>query len=90
VPKKFDGALDAMRQNRDITAWLSPKERKRALLVKSATRQAPTSAPVPTPQKALSPLILELLKPVESEGGGVPYELTEAYRKKKKRRGLRP
>jgi hypothetical protein len=82
-------ALAAMRQNRDITAWLSPTERKKALLVRSVTRQAPASAPAPTPQKALSPLILELLKPVESEGGGVPYELTEAYlKKKKKKKGI--
>jgi hypothetical protein len=78
-------ALAAMRQNRDITAWLSPKERKKAILVKSATRQAPALAPAPTPQKALSPLILELLKPVETESG-VPYELTDAYRRKKKKK----
>jgi hypothetical protein len=79
-------ALAAMRQNRDITAWLSPKERKKALLIKSASRQA--SAPAPTPQQGLSPLILELLKPIETEGG-VPYELTDAYRKKKKKKGPR-
>ncbi|HTR29410.1 MAG TPA: relaxase/mobilization nuclease domain-containing protein [Puia sp.] len=82
-------ALAAMRQNRDITAWLSPTERKKALLVRSATRKVPASAPAPTPQKALSPLILELLKPVEPEGGGVPYELTEAYlKKKRKKKGI--
>jgi len=76
-------ALAAMRQNRDITAWLSPKERKKAILVKSATRQA--SAPAPAPKQTLSPLILELLKPVETESG-VPYELTDAYRRKKKKK----
>jgi hypothetical protein len=81
-------ALAAMRQSRDVTTWLSPKERKNALLVKSATSQAP--APAPTPQQKLSPLILELLKTVETESG-VPYELTDAYRrKKKKKKGLRP
>jgi hypothetical protein len=30
-------------------------------------------------------LILELLKPIETEGG-VPYELTDAYRRKKKKK----
>ena len=74
-----------MRQNRDITAWLSPKARKKAILIKSATRQASASAPAPTPKQGLSPLILELLKPVETESG-VPYELTDAYRKKKKKK----
>jgi hypothetical protein len=34
-------------------------------------------------------LILGLLKPVESEGGKVPYERTEAYlKKKKKKKGI--
>jgi hypothetical protein len=76
-------ALAAMSQKRDITAWLSPNDRKKAILIKSATRQ--TSAPAPTPKQGLSPLILELLKPVETESG-VPYELTDAYRKKKKKK----
>ena len=77
-------ALAAMRQNRDITAWLSPKERKKAILVRSATRRS--STPEPAHQVQLSPLIQALLKPVESEGGGVPYELTDAYRRKKKKK----
>src|SRR5260221_2120569 len=77
-------ALAAMRQNRDITTWLSPNERKKAILVRSATRQS--SAPEPTHQVQLSPLIQALLKPVESEGGGVPYELTDAYRRHKKKK----
>src|SRR6202012_818719 len=45
-------ALATMRQNRDITAWLSPKERKKAILVKSATRRP--SVPEPAHQVQLS------------------------------------
>jgi relaxase-like protein len=63
-------ALAAMRQNRDITTWLSPNERKKAILVRSATQQS--SAPEPTHQVQLSPLIQALLKPVESEGAEYP------------------
>jgi hypothetical protein len=82
-PGNLQKALAAMIQKRDITAWLSPNDRKKAILIRSATRQ--TSAPAPTPKQGLSPLILELLKPVETESG-VPYELTDAYRKKKKKK----
>jgi len=80
-------ALAAMRQKRDITAWLSPNERKKAILIKSTPRQASASvsAPAPTPQLGLSPLIQALLKPVETESG-MPYEQTDAYRKKKKKK----
>ena len=78
-------ALAAMRQNRDITAWLSPNDRKRAILIKSASQKSAPPAPLPQHRQVLSPLILELLKPIESEGG-VPYELTDAYRRKKKKK----
>ena len=76
-----------MSQKRDITAWLSPNERKMAIVIKSATRQVSASAPAPAPQQGpgLSPLILALLKPVETEGG-IPYEQTDAYRRKKKKK----
>jgi hypothetical protein len=37
-----------MRQNRNITTWLSPMERKKALFVRSATRRAQASARAPT------------------------------------------
>ena len=77
-------ALAAMRQKRDITAWLSPNERKKAILIKSATRRP--IAPEPTHQVQQSPLIQALLKPVESEGGGVPFELTDAYSRKRRKR----
>jgi hypothetical protein len=78
-------AILAMRQNRDITAWLSPNERKRAILVKSTTQQSP--GPVPAPKLEISPMLVALLKHIETEGGGgVPYELTDAYRRKKKKK----
>ena len=78
-------ALAAMSQKRDITAWLSPNDRKKAILIKSATRQTSIPAPAPHQGQGLSPLILALLKPVETESG-VPYEQTDAYRKKKKKK----
>jgi hypothetical protein len=78
-------ALAAMRQKRDITAWLSPNERQKAILIKSTPRQASASTSAPQQGQGLSPLILALLKPVETESG-VPYEQTDAYRRKKKKK----
>jgi len=78
-------ALAAMRQKRDITAWLAPKERKKAILIKSVTQQPSVPAPAPQQGQGLSLLILALLKPVETESG-VPYEQTDAYRRKKKKK----
>lgn len=74
-----------MRQNRDIKAWLSPNDKKRAILIKSASQKSAPLAPIPQDRQVLSPLILELLKPIETEGG-IPYELTDAYRRKKKKK----
>jgi len=78
-------ALAAMRQKVNITAWLSPNARKKALLIKSASQQSAPPTLAPQPRQVLSPLILELLKPVEPESG-IPYELTDAYRRKKKKK----
>jgi hypothetical protein len=75
--------LAAQRKRQEVKPALSLEERKKALLIRAKSRQSPP--PAPTPKQVLSPLILELLKPVETEGG-VPYELTDAYRRNKKKR----
>ncbi len=78
-------ALTTQRQRQKNTPAISLNDRKMALLI----RKCSPSPTAPKPKLEISPLLEALLKHTETGDDGVPYELTDAYRKKKKkRRGL--